>query len=86
MFSVRPFLAHFIYDVSVWNRKRTLAVTPSSVAKSKRKIEDSIAIDDVFRAMPTDKQFRKEALRLATQFLASDAEAIEIGSRDLTGG
>ena len=43
------------------------------------------AIDDAFRPMATDKQYQHEALRLAEQFSASDAETIEIGERDLAG-
>jgi len=31
------------------------------------------------------KQYQREALRLAEQFSASDAETIEIGERDLVG-
>jgi hypothetical protein len=43
------------------------------------------AIDDAFRPMATDKRYRREALRVAEQFSASDAETIEIGERDLIG-
>ena len=43
------------------------------------------AIDDAFRPMGTDKQYQREALHLAEQFAASDAETIEIGERDLIG-
>ena len=43
------------------------------------------AIDDAFRPMAKDKQYQREALRLAEQFSASDAETIEIGERDLAG-
>jgi hypothetical protein len=43
------------------------------------------AIDDAFLPMATDKQYQREALRLAEQFSVSDAETIEIGERDLVG-
>jgi hypothetical protein len=43
------------------------------------------AIDEAFRPMATDKRYRREAVRLAEHFSASDAETIEIGERDLIG-
>jgi hypothetical protein len=43
------------------------------------------AIDDAFQPMGTDKLYQREALRLAEQFAASDAETIEIGEHDLIG-
>lgn len=43
------------------------------------------AIDDAFRPMTADKHYQREALRVAEQFSASDAETIEIGERDLIG-
>jgi hypothetical protein len=43
------------------------------------------ALDDAFRPMATDKGYQREALRLAKQFSASDAETIELGERDLVG-
>jgi hypothetical protein len=39
------------------------------------------AIDGAFRPMASDKRYQREALRLAEQFSASDAEAIELGER-----
>jgi hypothetical protein len=43
------------------------------------------AIDDAFRGMANDKQYQREALLIADQFAASDAEAIELSERDLIG-
>lgn len=43
------------------------------------------AIDDAFRGMADDKQYQREALRLAQHFAASDAEALELSERDLAG-
>jgi hypothetical protein len=43
------------------------------------------AIDEAFLPMAADKRYQREAVRLAEQFSASDAEAIELGERDLTG-
>ncbi len=39
------------------------------------------AIDDAFRPMASDKRYQREALRLAEQFSASDAETIELGEK-----
>jgi hypothetical protein len=43
------------------------------------------AIDDAFAGMATDKQYQREALRIAEEFAASDAEALELTERDLAG-
>jgi Arc/MetJ-type ribon-helix-helix transcriptional regulator len=43
------------------------------------------AIDDAFLGMADDKQYQREALMIAEQFAASDAEALEISERDLIG-
>jgi hypothetical protein len=43
------------------------------------------AIDDAFRPMASDKRYQREALRLAEQFSASDAETLELSERDLIG-
>jgi hypothetical protein len=43
------------------------------------------AIDDSFQGMAEDKQYQREALRIADQFARSDAEAIELSERDLIG-
>lgn len=43
------------------------------------------AIDDEFRGMADDKHYQREALRIAEQFAASDAEALELSERDLIG-
>ncbi len=43
------------------------------------------AIDDAFRPIATDKRYQSEAMHIAKQFSASDAESIEIGERDLVG-
>jgi hypothetical protein len=43
------------------------------------------AIDDAFRGMADDKQYQREALMIAEQFAASDAEALELSERDLIG-
>ncbi|MGB7282959.1 MAG: hypothetical protein WBE13_11915 [Candidatus Acidiferrum sp.] len=43
------------------------------------------AIDDSFQGMAEDKQYQREALRVAEQFARSDAEAIELSERDLVG-
>ncbi len=43
------------------------------------------AIDDSFRDMADDKQYQREALMIAEQFAASDAESIELSERDLIG-
>ena len=43
------------------------------------------AIDDAFRGMAEDKEYQREALRIAEQFAHSDAEAIELSERDLAG-
>jgi hypothetical protein len=43
------------------------------------------AIDDAFRDMAGDKQYQREALQIAEQFAASDAETIELSERDLIG-
>jgi hypothetical protein len=39
------------------------------------------AIDDAFRPMASDKRYQREALRLAEQFGASDAEVIELAEK-----
>jgi hypothetical protein len=41
------------------------------------------AIDDAFCNMANDRRYQREALRIAEQFAASDAEAIELSDRDL---
>jgi hypothetical protein len=43
------------------------------------------AIDDAFIGMAGDKQYQREALRIAEEFAASDAEALELTERDLVG-
>jgi Arc/MetJ-type ribon-helix-helix transcriptional regulator len=43
------------------------------------------AIDDAFLGMADDKQYQREALMIAEQFAASDAEALELSERDLIG-
>jgi hypothetical protein len=43
------------------------------------------AIDDAFLGMADDKQYQREALAIAEQFSASDAEALELSERDLIG-
>jgi hypothetical protein len=43
------------------------------------------AIDDAFLGMADDKQYQREALTIAEQFAASDAEALELSERDLIG-
>jgi hypothetical protein len=43
------------------------------------------AIDDAFIAMAGDKQYQREALRIAEEFAVSDAEALELTERDLVG-
>jgi hypothetical protein len=43
------------------------------------------AIDEAFRGMADDKQYQREALMIAEQFAASDAEALELSERDLIG-
>jgi hypothetical protein len=43
------------------------------------------AIDDAFLGMADDKQYQREALAIAEQFAASDAEALELSERDLIG-
>lgn len=43
------------------------------------------AIDDAFLGMADDKQYQREALLIAEQFAASDAEALELSERDLIG-
>ena len=40
------------------------------------------AIDDAFRGMADDKLYQCEALLIAEQFAASDAEAMELCERD----
>ena len=42
-------------------------------------------IDDAFLGMADDKQYQREALTIAEQFAASDAEALELSERDLIG-
>jgi hypothetical protein len=56
----------------------------SAVAVYMRAVERK-AIDDAFRGMADDKQYQREALMIAEQFAASDAEAIELSERDLIG-
>ncbi len=43
------------------------------------------ATDDAFRGMAGDKQYQREALKIAEEFAASDAEALELSERDLVG-
>ncbi|MGH9743898.1 MAG: CopG family transcriptional regulator [Candidatus Acidiferrum sp.] len=43
------------------------------------------AIDDAFVEMGEDKRYRREALQIAEEFAASDAEALELTERDLVG-
>jgi hypothetical protein len=43
------------------------------------------AIDDAFRDMAHDKSYQSQALLIAEQFAASDAEAMELCERDLVG-
>ena len=43
------------------------------------------AIDEAFRGMADDKQYRREALVIAEQFAESDAEALQLSERDLIG-
>jgi Arc/MetJ-type ribon-helix-helix transcriptional regulator len=43
------------------------------------------AIDDAFLGMADDKQYQREAVAIAEQFAASDAEALELSERDLIG-
>lgn len=43
------------------------------------------AIDDAFQGMAEDKQYQREALCIAEEFAASDAEALELTERDLAG-
>jgi Arc/MetJ-type ribon-helix-helix transcriptional regulator len=43
------------------------------------------AIDDAFLGMADDRQYQREALMIAEQFAASDAEALELSERDLIG-
>ncbi|MGC2229887.1 MAG: hypothetical protein WBA09_00125, partial [Candidatus Acidiferrum sp.] len=43
------------------------------------------AIDDSFRGMGEDRQYRREASRIAEEFLASDAETLELTERDMAG-
>jgi hypothetical protein len=43
------------------------------------------AIDDAFRPMASDKRYQREALELADEFSASDAETFELSERDLIG-
>ncbi len=43
------------------------------------------AIDDAFLGMAADRQYQREALTIAEQFAASDAEALELSERDLIG-
>jgi hypothetical protein len=56
----------------------------NAVAAYVRAVERK-AIDDAFRGMADDKQYQREALMIAEQFTASDAEAIELSERDLIG-
>jgi hypothetical protein len=56
----------------------------NAVAAYVRAVERK-AIDDAFRDMADDKQYQREALMIAEQFAASDAEAIELSERDLIG-
>ena len=43
------------------------------------------AIDDAFIQMGQDEQYRREALQIAEEFAASDAEALELTERGLAG-
>jgi hypothetical protein len=43
------------------------------------------AIDDAFLGMADDKRYQREALMIAEQFAASDAQALELSERDLIG-
>jgi hypothetical protein len=43
------------------------------------------AIDEAFAAMANDEPYRREALKIAEQFAAADAEALELTERDLMG-
>jgi hypothetical protein len=41
------------------------------------------AIDQAFEPMAADTAYRKEALKIAAQFSASDAESLRLTERDL---
>ena len=43
------------------------------------------AIDDAFIGMAGDRQYQREALRIAGEFAVSDAEALDLSERDLVG-
>jgi hypothetical protein len=42
------------------------------------------AIDREFQAMTFDREYQDEALRIAEEFLASDAETISIAEKELS--
>lgn len=41
------------------------------------------AIDEAFRPMAKDTQYKREATRIAEQFAASDAESLDLGEREM---
>jgi hypothetical protein len=55
------------------------------VRATERKATERKAIDDAFRPMASVKRYQSEALELADQFSASDAETLELSERDLIG-
>jgi Arc/MetJ-type ribon-helix-helix transcriptional regulator len=68
-------------------RDQTLSVNEfivNALATYVRAVERK-AIDDAFLGMADDKQYQRDALAIAEQFAASDAEALELSERDLIG-
>jgi len=47
------------------------------------KAKERRAIDDAFRPMKDDIEYRREALTIAEEFAGSDGETIKIAERDL---
>jgi hypothetical protein len=43
------------------------------------------AIDEAFKGMAEDQAYQEEAVRIAEEFAASDAEALEICEREMLG-
>jgi hypothetical protein len=68
-------------------RDRTVSVNEfivNALAAYVRAVERK-AIDDAFLGMADDNQYQREALMIAEQFAASDAEALELSEWDLIG-
>ena len=41
------------------------------------------AVDDAFKSMAADEDYKRDVVQIAEQFAASDAEALEICERDM---